>query len=115
MSTTMTPQTVKQHSDNRTPIPIEKLFFSAANPHGVKLPDGIEGKSERIMPNLTAGVQGSEKIEIEHRPWLRVFRVTKSRKVTRTGKDGKEIAEWTPMGKPFQIPDTWAVSVPADE
>lgn len=98
----------------RTPIPIDKLIFT--NIAGIKLPDGPEGKNERIMPNLTAGIHGEVKTEIEHRPWLRVFHVTKSKRVTRTGgKDGKEIVSWEPMGKAFRIPDTCAVSVPAED
>lgn len=100
---------------DRIPIIIERLLFTSANPHGIKLPHGANGESEKIMPNLQAGILGDVKVDIEHRPWMRVFRVTKSRKVTRTGGDGKEIVEWAPMGLPFHIPDTWAVSVPAGE
>jgi hypothetical protein len=104
-------------SPERTPIRIDKLFFTAPNVHGIKLPDGPQGGSERIVPNLTAGEHGTVRIEIEHRPWMRVFRVTRTQKVTRSGvgKDAKEIETWEPMGKPFHIPDTWAVSVPVEE
>lgn len=110
---TVTPK----QAEARIPIPIERLLFTAPNVHGIKLPHGIDGKSERILPNINAGMFGDERIEIEHRPWLRVFRVTKSKRVARSGigKDAKEIVTWEPMGKPFHIPDTWAVSVPADE
>ena len=99
----------------RTPIPIAKLLFTSANPHGVKLPHGKDGGNEHIVPNLTAGEQGSVKIEIEHRPWMRVFRVTKLQKVSRTGPNDKEIVTWEPMGRPYHIPDTWAVSIPAED
>src|SRR3990167_10114207 len=95
---------------SRKPIPIERLVFTSPNPHGVKLPDGLDGRGERILPNLTAGDHGGVKIEIEWRPWVRVFRVTRSKKVTHTGKDG-EIVTFEAMGKPFHVPDTWAVSV----
>lgn len=110
------PATGEQPRD-RTPIPIEKLFFTAPNVHGIKIPDGPEGKGERIKPNLTAGIDGDVKTEIEHRPWMRVFRVVKTKRVTRSGigKDAKEIVTWEPLGKPFHIPDTWAVSVPVEE
>lgn len=102
----------------RTPIRIEKLVFSAANPNGIKIPFGPDGKSEKIVPFLIAGVSGDgEKTEIEHLPWLRVFRVTKTKRVTRSGegKDAKEIVSWVPMGPRFNIPETWAVSVPAED
>lgn len=110
------PQRQQQPSapPERTPIPIAKLLFTAANPHGVKLPDGWTGANERIVPNVVAGDSGEVRTEISHLPWMRVFRVTKSRRVTRTEK-GKEVTTWDPMGKPFHIPDSWAVSVPAGE
>lgn len=98
-------QDIKKPAD-RTPIRIEKLLFTSANAYGVKLPDGTDGRNERIVPFITAGVQGDIKVEIEWRPWLRMFRVTKSRK----GSDG-----WLPMGRPFMIPEAWAVSVVAED
>ena len=102
---------------DRTPIPIRRLMFASANPHGIPLPSGPDGRSEKISPNLHAGIHGDVKTEIEHRPWMRVFRVTRSKRVSRsgTGKDAKEIVTWEPMGDPFHISDTLAVSVPADE
>lgn len=99
---------------SRTPIAIEKLLLTHTNPHGVKLPDGVEGQSEKMCHTLTAGVLGDVKIDIEHQPWRRVFRVVKWKKVTHTEGD-KEVVDWKPMGKPFHIPDAWAVSVPAGE
>lgn len=111
------PTAAAKPTGERVPIPIEKLFFTAANPHGVKLPDGPEGKGEKIHPHLIAGEHGDVKTEIMHMPWMRVFRVVKLKKVTRSGagKDAKEVTTWAPMGKPFNIPDTWAVAVPAEE
>ena len=103
---------------DRQPIPIEKLLFSAGpNVASVKLPSGPEGKSERICPFLNSGVDGDVKTEIEHRPWMRVFRVTRTKRVTRSGigKDAKEVVSWEPLGKTFHVPDVWAVSVPVDE
>lgn len=99
---------------SRTPIAIEKLFLTHTNPHGPNLPDGNDGQSAKPQHTLTAGVLGDVKIEIDHRPWMRVFRVTKWKKTTRTVGD-KEVVDWRPMGKPFHIPDAWAVSVPAGE
>lgn len=103
----------KQQGD-RTPIRIEKLLIAHANAHGVNLPDGIDGKSQRLNHTVKAGIEGDVKTDIEHRPWLRVFRVTKTKRVTRT--EGKqEVESWVPMGRPFHLPDTWAVSVPGDD
>ncbi len=101
-------------SGERVPIRIEKLLFTSPNPHGVCLPDGVEGQSQTIRPHITAGEHGGVKIDIEHRPWMRVFRVAKSRKVTRT-VNGKEVEEWEPMGKPYHVPESWCVSVPVEE
>lgn len=113
------PQATKQpppapKQPERTPRIIERLIFISPNPAGVKLPDGPDGKGERIIPFLNAGENGGVKIEIEHRPWLRRFFVTKSKKVSRTDK-GIEVVSWEPMGKRFDIPDDWAVAVPVDE
>lgn len=109
--------TAPKPAGDRMPIPIERLMFTSPNVHGVKLPDGAEGKGERIKPNLIAGMDGDVKTEIEHRPWMRVFRVVRSKRVTRSGvgKDAKEVVTFEPMGKPFHIPDTWAVSIPAED
>jgi hypothetical protein len=115
-------QQQQRPSPERTPIRIERLMFQSegnGSSIGMRLPDGTEGKGEKITPHLEAGIRGSTKIDIEHRPWMRVFRVTKSRRVTRTEKDrnGKdiEVESWIPMGPPYHVPDTWCVSVPADE
>lgn len=111
------PTTPQKPAGERTPIPIERLMFTSPNVHGVKLPDGQDGRGERIKPNLTAGMEGDVRTEIEHRPWMRVFRVTRSKRITRSGigKDAKEVVTWEPMGKAFHIPDNWAVSVPVEE
>lgn len=104
----------RPQTPDRVPIVIEKLIITHSNPHGVKLPDGNAGQSEKMTHTVTAGDLGDVKVYIEHRPWMRVFRVTKQRRVVRTENE-KEVTSWEPMGKPFHIPDTWAVSVPADE
>jgi hypothetical protein len=106
-----------QSGPDRTPIRIARLLFTVANVHGVKLPDGPDGKSEKILPNLTAGEHGGVTIAIAHLPWLRVFEVTKTKRVTRSGAgpNAKEIETWEPMGGPFRIPEAWCVSVPAGE
>jgi hypothetical protein len=105
----------KSNNESRTPIRIERLIISHANPNGVRMPDGLEGKSDKLQHVLNSGCHGDVTIEIEHRPWLRVFRVVKTKRVTRTGKDGKDAVTFEPMGRPFHLPDTWAVSVPFDE
>jgi hypothetical protein len=100
----------------RTPIPIERLLITVMNPSGVELPHGNDGKSVRRVHTVIAGTEGDIKTEIEHRPWLRVFRVAKARRVTRTDeKSKKEVETWEPMGKAFTIPDSWAVAVPAED
>lgn len=110
------PQQPKQKpSADRTPIPIEKLLITVMNPSGVELPHGSKGESVRRLHTVLAGMEGDIKTEIEHRPWTRVFRITRTRKVTRSGANGKEIVSFEPHGKPFHMPDTWAVSVPVDE
>lgn len=120
MTETMTPPPQKlktaQPGVERVPIPIERLIFNTSNPAGLKLPDGPEGKGERIVHNVVAGELGDIRTEIDHRPWLRVFRVTKLKKVTRTDeKTKKEVANWVPMGRPFHIPDCSAVSIPVED
>lgn len=100
----------------RTPIPIERLLITVMNPSGVELPHGQDGKSVRRVHTVAAGIEGDISTEIEHRPWMRVFRVTKLRRLTRTDeKTKKEVDSWVPMGKPFHIPDSWAVSIPAED
>lgn len=101
---------------DRVPIRIERLMFKSDKPTmmGIRIPQGNESKGEEQRHDLLAGIQGSEKIEIEHRPWLRIFRITRSRRQTSTGTRG-EIETWVPWGKPFHVPDTWAVSIPAED
>jgi hypothetical protein len=119
MTETMTPpktKTPERVPVERAPIQIERLQFTTANPHGLSVPYGPDGKSEKIVPNLTAGESGDVRTEIEHRPWMRVFRVTRLKKVTRTDEKTKqEVVSWVPMGKPFHIPDIVAVSTPVDD
>ena len=105
-------------SPERQPIAIEKLLITHANPHGVKLPDGLEGKGEKMRHTLSAGVEGDVMTKIDLLPWVHSFRVIRSHKVTRTEKqNGKdvEVVTWKPMGKPFFIHQTWCVWVPASE
>lgn len=106
---------------DRMPIRIARLLFRSENSGsqiGMKLPDGTEGRGEKYVAHLDAGIHGATKVEIERLPWPPVFRVTKSRRVTRTerhnGKD-VEVESWVPMGPTFDVPDDWAVSVPAED
>lgn len=119
MTETMTPpkQPQQRSSPDRTPIPIERLLITVMNPSGVELPHGQDGKSVRRVHTVVAGEEGGISTEIEHRPWMRVFRVTRLRKITRTDpKDPKkELTSWTPMGRPFHVPESWAVSIPLED
>lgn len=118
MTETMTPpkQARPQQTTERAPIPIKRLVIAHANPNGVRMPDGPEGNSSKLVHELKAGEHGDVKIEIDHRPWLRVFRIVKMKKVTRTDeKTKKEIHSWVPMGDPFHMPDTWAISIPFED
>ncbi len=100
----------------RTPIPIARLLITHVNPAGVEVPSGPDGKSVRRVHNIVTGIEGDVRTEIDYRPWLRVFRVTKAKKVTRSGKDGKgEVVTWEPMGRAFFIPDSWAISEPLED
>lgn len=101
----------------RTPIQIDRLLLCKhGTMDGIMIPDGTNGLAEKTAHTLNAGVHGDTKLEIEHLPWMRVFRVVRSRKSERSDpKGGKAIEEWAVMGKPFHIPDSWAVSVPAGE
>jgi hypothetical protein len=101
-------------SPERQPIAIEKLLITHTNPHGVKLPKGLEGKGEEMRHSLAAGVEGDVKTEIDLLPWMQSFRVKRSQRRTHTDK-GKEVETWQPMGKPFFVHVTWAVWVPAGE
>ena len=105
MSNEQTPSK-QARGGERIPVRIEKLIIAGSNPHGVMLPWGMNGETERQQHRLVAGINGAEKVEIEHRPWMRVFRITKYRQVG---------DRWEPMGKPYHMPDSWAVSVPVDE
>ncbi len=108
------PRPAPKQPGDRTPIPIDRLLFSGPNPAGIAMPDGRNGLGTRIRAYLSAGLFGDEKVAIDRLPWLRVFRVTRSWRITRSGANGKETVSWEPMGKPFDIPETWAVSVPID-
>ena len=104
--------------EQRQPIAIDKLLITHANPHGVKLPAGDEGKSEKIHHTVKAGMEGEIKTEIDLLPWMQAFRVKRSKRVTRTEKqNGKdvEVVTFKPIGQPFYIPMTWAVWVPVGE
>ena len=99
----------------RVPIAITKLLISHANPNGVKIPYGPNGENDRIVHHVKTGEEGDVKTTIEWRPWMRMYRVVRMKKVTRTGKDGKEIVTWEPMGAAFGIPESWACPVFAEE
>jgi hypothetical protein len=116
----MNDNTTKQNpqqrpQSERTPIQIARLLITAVNPSGVEVPHGPEGKSVKRAHTIQSGMEGDIKTEIDHRPWLRVFRVTKMKRTTRTGPSGKEIESYEPMGRPFHIPDSWAISEPVEE
>lgn len=110
-----TNQNEQKKQEARQPIAIERLFFNAPNPAGIKMPEGYEGKGEKIRHNLVAGVEGDVKTEIDFLPWLQAFRVKRSRKLTSTGADKKEVVTWKPMGGPFFIPQAVCVWVPVGE
>ena len=121
MTETMKPETVqsaKQRPDRgeRVPIRIDRLMFHSDKPTmmGIRIPQGNESKGEEQRHDLLAGIHGQDKVEILHLPWMRVFRIARFRKQTSTGPKG-EIETWAPWGKPFHVPDTWAVSIPAEE
>lgn len=106
----------KPERNDRTPIRIDRLMFHSDKPTmmGIRIPQGAESRSEEQRHDLLAGVHGTDKIEIHHLPWMRVFRIARFRRQTSTGPNG-EIERWEPWGKPFHVPDSWAVSIPADE
>lgn len=114
MTETMKPEPKRQ--GDRTPIRIKRLMLWSDKPTmmGIRIPQGPESRGEEQRHDLLAGIHGQDKIEIEHRPWLRVFRVTRYRKHTSTGPNG-EIEKWTLFGDPFHIPENWAVSIPEEE
>lgn len=109
-------QQPRQQGD-RTPIRIEKLLFTSHNPNGIKIPDGDKGTNERFAPFLIAGENSGTKYDIEWRPWMRMYRVVKSKKISRSGqgKDAKEVLTWEMVGKPFLIPEALAVAVLAED
>jgi hypothetical protein len=121
MTETVKPEPKQQKQPDRTPIKIKRLLFKADKPtmHGIRVPGGPDGKGEDYRHDLLAGVSGSDKIEIDFRPWLRSFRIARYRKQTRTaiGKDGKgyEAEDWLPAGEPFYVPESWAVWVPVED
>lgn len=115
MTQTATNQNEAKKPEQRQPIAVEKLLITHANPHGVKLPHGDEGKSDKIQHHVKAGIEGEIKTEIDFLPWMQSFRVKRSKRHTRTGPDKKEIETWNPIGQPFYVPQTWAVWVPVGE
>jgi hypothetical protein len=110
------PKTAAKPQGERTPIAIHKLIITHSSPHGVHMPDGPHGEGQRQDQYVLAGTLNDRRTTIEHLPWMRVFRIARERRITRSGENGgKEIEIWEPMGRPFHIPDTWAVSIPAED
>jgi hypothetical protein len=101
--------------EQRQPIAVERLLITHVNPAGVKLPSGDEGKSEKIHHTVKAGMEGDIKTAIDLMPWMQSFRVTRTKRVTRTGPNDKEIVEWKPIGQPFYVPQSWCAWVPVGE
>lgn len=101
---------------DRAPIRIDRLMFHSDKPTmmGIRIPQGPEGRGEEQRHDLLAGIHGQDKIEILHMPWMRVFRIARWRRHTSTGPKG-EIETWVPFGKPFHVPDAWAVSIPSED
>lgn len=91
---------------DRAPIAIERLI--AQSDRGIKVP---HGNGERYEHTLMAGTTGDVRTHIEHRPWMRVFRVVRAKRVTHTG--GPDT--WEPLGRPFHISDQLVVSVPVED
>lgn len=105
----------KAADGGRQPIGVERLLIAHSNPNGVNVPFGEDGKSSKIQHTIRAGIEGDIKTEIDFMPWMQTFRVKRSKRHTRTGQGDKEIETWSPMGKPYYLPQTWAVWVPAGE
>jgi hypothetical protein len=105
----------QKKQEQRQPIAVERLLITHANPAGVKLPHGDEGKSEKISHTVKAGMEGDIKTEIDLLPGMQSFRVKRTKRVTRSGPNDKEIVEWKPIGQPFYIPQAWACWVPVGE
>lgn len=115
MTNTPDPKPTKPTGDPaRQPIAVDRLLITHTNPHGVKMPEGPEGRGEKMQHSLKSSTEGDIKTEIEFRPWMRAFRVKRTQRVTHT-ENGKEVATWKAMGKPFYIHETWAVWVPVEE
>jgi hypothetical protein len=98
----------------RTPIRVAKIIITHPNPHGIAMPDGVNGDGEKQLSRLIAGIEAGKRTEIDFLPWMRAFRVKKSLRVTHTD-NGKEVANWKPMGKPFYISEMWATWIPVEE
>lgn len=117
---TQTPQekTKPTATGDRMPIRLDRFIITHANAYGATLPHGNDGKGEKMLTRLIAGEEGPIKTELELLPWMRAIRVKRSLRVTHTavvqGKE-TEVVSWKPAGKPFFIPETWGVWVPADE
>jgi len=98
-------------------IPVEKLIFQHANPHGVHVLIGTSEKSEKQMPRLLACTEGGIKTEIDYMPRIRSYRVKRWHLVTKTvkenGKD-KEVTISEPL-KTYFIPEALAVWIPAGD
>lgn len=107
---TAAPTTKQKPAPNgdRTPIAIELLLIAHSNPHGVRLPEA--NGTDRILHKVIAGVEGDIETKIDFLPWMRRYRVTRQKKVGANDK-----VTWEPHGKPFFIPETWAVHIEADQ
>lgn len=110
MNDETTPQK-RPTSAGQTPIPIERLVFSMANPHGANLPWGPTGENVQPTSILKAGISGNMRIEIDWQPWMRRYRVTRSN--MKVDEKGKKTFE--PIGKSFFVPETWATHVEAEQ
>jgi hypothetical protein len=97
---------IKKPTPDRRPIPVAKLIMSVDHPGGVMLPSGANGDGEKQMHRIMAGSSGTESTAIEWLPWMRMYRVTRSRMAG---------TERVPCGSPFLIPETWAVAVLVDD
>lgn len=102
------PKQTKQ--PDRQPIPISRLLLCTANPAGANLPYGNDNKSTKMFAMLESGIHGDVKTTIEHRPWMRMYYVRQTQKVDRDGG-----TTWKPKGRPYMIPESWAVGELADE
>lgn len=110
------PKQQRSERGDRAPIRIDRLMFWSDKPTmmGIRIPQGTESKGEEQRHDLLAGTHGGEKVEIDYRPWLRAFRIARFRRQTSTGPNG-EIESWIPWGKPFFVPESWAVWIASEE